>query len=194
MQSTMTEHAHSSAAETSCASCHMPKLQGSPTTGSSADTHASHRFDSAHDPAFVRSSLLVTAKRVSPTSIEVRLDLVDTGHVVPTGDLFRRLLVEAYVGDSKKPLSRDFRFLARHFVYETQIPGSVARVVRLDDRVGADGESESRVVLTLGGAEEREIAWRVVYQRVQSLGAGASAELDAVIDGKIEIAHGAAPP
>lgn len=106
MQSTMTEHARSAFADRSCTSCHMPR---------GADGHRDHRFDVSRNEALLRRAIDVKARR---TTEGLAVDLVtkDVGHAMPTGDLFRRMLVVVHAEDAKgMPMGEDEIVLGRRF-------------------------------------------------------------------------------
>lgn len=153
MQGTVREHASSGHAQTSCADCHMPRR---------ADGRRDHRFAASRDPELLRRSISVSAQRRG-SSAHLVLKPGWVGHAVPTGDLFRRLVVEAEVADADwQVLAQDARVLGRRFADR-----SGPRVQIADDRVGAQGSSPVEVVLELGeAAMGRAIRWRVQYERV----------------------------
>ena len=177
MQRTTAEHHVSRFAERSCASCHMPVRAGG---------KREHGFAVASDPAMLRRALVARAARRDERAM---LDLApgEVGHAVPTGDLFRRLLVVAEVlGDDQRIVVHVERALSRHFRFE--IAASGARVQRelSDDRV----QGPQRVELDLGErARGREIAWRVEWQRVESI-----REEHAEIADTVILAEGRLPP
>lgn len=178
MQRTWSEHHDGNTAGlTACTACHMPRVDG----------HASHRFVGGHDEAFVKSALAVSARRMSAGGIELTLMPQNVTHAVPTGDLFRRLLVSA----DTEPASGHptLRYLARHHQHVSR----EQRVEVADDRPFM---GPSRVSLELGAlAATRPIRYRVVYQRVDHL--VGDDESQAVVDGEIELASGvvaAQPP
>lgn len=106
MQSTMTEHARSAFADRSCTSCHM---------GRAADGHRDHRFDVSRNEALLRRAIDVKTRR---TKEGLAIDLVtkDVGHAMPTGDLFRRMLVVVRAEDAKgMPMGEDEIVLGRRF-------------------------------------------------------------------------------
>lgn len=151
MQATIAEHAASEHAATSCADCHMPRLAGG---------RRDHRFAGSRDPELLRRSLRVTAGRAGGT-VNMTIEPGWVGHAVPTGDLFRRLVVEAEVADGRQVLAREAQALGRRFAQEHGRRTPIA-----DDRVGArPGPTE--VVLALGAvADDRPIRWRVRHERV----------------------------
>lgn len=138
MQRTIEEHGRSRYASTSCASCHMPR--------------GSHAFAVASDPAMLKSALDVTARREGEKLVLV-LTATNVGHAVPTGDLFRRLLVVATAGDVRRevPLGRRFRFERRG---DARIQREIA-----DDRVHNTRTVE--IALPKGPA-----TWHLDWQRV----------------------------
>ncbi len=175
MQDTLREHADSAHADTPCADCHMPRR---------ADGRRDHGFAASRDPALLRRSLRVTAER-RDTAVHLSLAPAWVGHAVPTGDLFRRLVVEAEVTDRHwQVLAHDERALGRRFA------GGGPRVPIADDRVGP-GPTPTEVVLELGeDAVERPILWRVQYERV----AFASGDGDTVkVWDSVTIAEGSLP-
>lgn len=151
MQRTIGEHAESLHADVACADCHMPRLAGG---------RRDHRFLASRDPELLRRSLRVRAARDGDTA-RLTLEPGSVGHAVPTGDLFRRLVVEAEVADARGVLTREARALGRSFAAE-----SGPRVPIADDRVGA-APGSTEVALVLGAlAEGRSIRWRVRHERV----------------------------
>lgn len=172
MQRTVSEHARAGSAA-SCQSCHMEEV------GEGAARHKSHAFRGGYDEAFVRGSLSVSARRDARGEVEIELAPRGVTHAVPTGDLFRRLMVEIDVGDRVER-----RFLARHFTRAPQM------VETHDDRV----HGTPRVVaFRLREAEAKaEVGWRVVYQRVASH--PMEDEAQARIESELEIAHGTISP
>jgi hypothetical protein len=177
MQSTIDEHRASPASDRSCASCHMPRVNG----------HRSHAFAASRSPQMIQSAATVQATRLSPTAVRLTLTpRPGLGHAFPTGDLFRRLAVVASVGNVKKTV-----YLARHFGDAQQIPGVHVRVTRKDDRVMPGAP---RVVdIELGpSAAGKPIAWRVAHQRVEN--PRSREERDALVDGEILLAEGSALP
>jgi hypothetical protein len=86
MQQTVDELAASALRESSCVSCHMPRLGPGPG-------HLSHRFLGGHDEVTLRQALTVEAQRLSASVIRLILRPQQVGHALPTGDMFRRLQV-----------------------------------------------------------------------------------------------------
>jgi hypothetical protein len=184
MQSTVSEHATGPYAADSCSSCHMPWAPG-------PRRHRSHGFAAARDLPTLRAALTVTAARTSPSRVTITLAPGQVGHAIPTGDLFRRLVVSAEaVGDDWTVVSEASRALHRHFAFGPAAEGHVVRELVGDDRVGV-GPSRP-VDLDFGDAARGlAVAWRVEYQRVEHpLGAD---ESDVVVADSVVVAEGVIP-
>lgn len=151
MQSTASEHARSSQREEPCDACHMPVVDG----------HKSHAFTVIGDPDRLRSAVEATARITGERNLEITLRAPKAGHDVPTGDMFRRLVVRAVAqGDNRaRP-----EVLARSFRREIGAHGS-RRVQTGDTRLSGDGAAATVSLFFL-----RPIAlplrWEVVYQRM----------------------------
>lgn len=132
MQSTVSEHRRSPFASTSCASCHLPRA---------ADGHHDHRFHVSRNESLLRNALRVSSRRTSE-GVEVLLTTHDVGHAMPTGDLFRRLVVavraEALDGT---PLGEEEVVLGRRFDRRSGVPVEVEDTRVVGERhVRVDGE------------------------------------------------------
>lgn len=186
MQLTAREHAASRFADTSCAGCHMP------WAGEGSARHRSHRFAASRDPAVLRASLQIAASRRAGV-VALRLEPAAVGHAVPTGDLFRRLLVEAEAIDAAgEAVSYDVRTLGRRFERRRQSSLQSRQIEVGDDRPGAPGRPEAGVLveLELGAeADAYPVRWRVVHQRVEFY-----AGHEVVLAGEVEVAAGELPP
>ncbi|MEZ4453434.1 MAG: cytochrome c3 family protein [Nannocystaceae bacterium] len=160
MQTTIAEHARSSARDRSCAECHMPRA---------ADGHRTHAFAASRDAAWMRSVVAITATRPSPERVEFTLDLDEdaVGHALPTGDLFRQIAVEALsTRRALRPIARR-QTLARHWRMLRE-GGLTAQTLVRDDRLGV-ADDPVHVTVELDPADfARPIRWRVRYERVQS--------------------------
>ncbi len=169
MQRTVTEHAASRFADRPCATCHMPRT---------ARGGRAHGFAVASDPAMLRRALVVHVTRRGDA---VAFDLApgEVGHAVPTGDLFRRLvLVAEAVGDDHQLLAQAVRPLGRHFRFEDAPRGGTVQREVADDRV----QGALHVDLELGlGARGQAIVWRIEWQRVQSMRGEEAVLADVVI-------------
>jgi hypothetical protein len=153
----------------------MPQLGG----------RRSHRFSGGHDAAFVRSALTATARRDGRT-LAVSLAPIGVGHALPTGDLFRRLIVEAVGTRADGRPVRVVRALQRHFEMEQQLPGAWVLIAARDDRLRAP----QVVRLDLDEMSlSQPVRWRVFYQRVAHPVAGEQPDA-AVLDGEIVLAAG----
>jgi hypothetical protein len=159
MQSTLSEHAASSFADTSCVQCHMPLV------GGALGSHRSHAFAEARDETKLRQALTVVVERRGDTGASVTLRARRVGHAFPTGDLFRRLVVEVEaIGDDFSVVAAARHALSRHFT-DTRREGHLERRISADDRLPADGER--RIELDLGEtARGHALVWRVRYERV----------------------------
>ncbi len=157
MQKTVSEHRASAHASTSCATCHMPVI------GEGASRHRSHVFGASRSPAMIRRSLEVAARPLGPGTIEVVLRAADVGHAVPTGDMFRRLVVRAEAIDARgEVVGRAEHRIGRRFDRH-----GADYVETADDRPGGSQGREVRIPLDLGErAMGTRIRFRVDHQRV----------------------------
>ncbi|MBW2526755.1 MAG: hypothetical protein JRI23_21410, partial [Deltaproteobacteria bacterium] len=173
MQTTVREHLASPTAEVPCARCHMPVRDG----------RRSHAFAETRDPEWLRSKLSAVAARHGD-HVRITLEQTSPGHGFPTGDLFRRLEVGIAVVDAKgTTVSRERRYLARHFVAE---PGSVGRRLIRDDRVFEEPVTVELPVAAAAGSAIARIEWWVTYQRVLTPGTGRQPET-AVIESEVPL-------
>jgi hypothetical protein len=181
MQSTLSEHRRSGAAETACASCHMPESGG----------HRSHAFAGARDESAMRAAVQISAERSGPSSVRLRIDPRGVGHALPTGDLFRRLEISAEAeGADHQVIASARRYLTRHFRDERSPKGALVRVVALDDR--PTGEAASIDLALDGAAAAFPIAWRVTYQRVEH--PRSDREGDSLVEGEVILGEGVLAP
>jgi hypothetical protein len=97
MQRTITEHERSPFADESCQSCHMPP------TRSDARVHHDHGFAVVGRPEMLRAAVSISATRPEPGRVVLELSPNLVGHAFPTGDLFRRLVVELHAVDRMSP-------------------------------------------------------------------------------------------
>ena len=183
MQSTLREHALSSARDVPCASCHLPFV------GEGSARHRSHAFRGGHDPELVKGAVRVHAERVGANRVRLSLSAQGIGHAFPTGDLFRRLEVSAEAtGSDYQVTTSARRYLARHWTEQRKLSTAV-RSATHDDRVTA---SPLELELELdGSAGAQPIAWRVAYQRVEH--PRSESERDNGVEGEIELARGVLP-
>ncbi len=181
MQATVSEHRVSAFADISCAACHMPRV------ADARGEHRSHAFPASRDPAMLRAAAHISARRVSASALEVTIAPGRVGHAMPTGDLFRRLLVRAQaVDDDHLVVSEASTALGRRFLN--------ASVEIADDRVGrvAKPREPTRVRLELGAvAMGKRWTWSVRYQRVAfPRGNGSGDVLSVVLDGETVLESG----
>jgi len=158
MQNTFAEFQASGSTET-CVDCHM-------RTG--------HRMPGGHDVEWVRGALEVSVEARRADHVRVRLRSRAVGHAMPTGDPFRRLVVQLCATQScAQPLKEIFfgrRFDAKQngkLVAETTIP--------------ARGERQLDVT-----TPERAAFWRVVF-RYAAIGTDRELDDD---EREQEITHG----
>jgi hypothetical protein len=185
LQRTITEHAASGWSEVRCAGCHMPLVPGP------FGPHRAHGMPASRDAEVLRRALTVSAMRVG-TMLQLELAPDAVGHAVPTGDLFRRLVViaEAERGQGRAVASAR-RYLSRRFSVKEQRGGVRMRIESGDDRPGApDADKQAtRVELDLGpDARDLPIRWRVIYERVEH--PTGPRDKDAVIEGAEVLAEG----
>jgi hypothetical protein len=161
MQRTVSEHARSTAHDQSCQDCHMPP------SGAGGRLHRSHEFVVANDPRMLHAAAEITAAR-TPGQVRVSLAPRAVGHAFPTGDLFRRLVVELD-GEGCEQV----RYLGRHFGAQRQRSGAVIKVELSDDRVGL-GAGAREVIFPLSPrCDEQALRWSVRYQRLLDAPIGA---------------------
>ena len=182
MQLTISEHRASPYADISCTDCHMPRV-----LGASGRPHRSHAFLAGHDQQTVRAALQVEAAR-SGDAVVLRLTPQRVGHALPTGDLFRRIVLTLTTeGEPHRRLEQ--RDLMRQLGNEQPFPGHPVRVVQGDDRL--TGQTEHRFALPPRAAQ-LPVRWRVTYQRVVvpgSLHGGGG-----ILDGEVLLASGVLLP
>lgn len=156
MQGTVTEHRASPEASASCQSCHMPMVDDA-----GGGRHRGHRFQVAGDEALLRRAVWARAAVTNEREITIAVRATGAGHAVPTGDMFRRLVVRATAGDLEaKPV-----VLARTFEM-TRAGGAVARVQKSDARLPASGQAIAEALTFPSSIRGREVRWEVVYQRM----------------------------
>jgi len=163
MQKTVSEHAASPERGQSCAACHMPA--------------GDHRVAVSREPDVLRSALRVEASRSSASRIVLTLEPLYVGHAMPTGDLFRRLLVRVKTGRGLVE-----RSLGRSFRARRADDGQVIRFESRDERL-VSGEVRS-FELEVGP----DVAWEVVYQRV--LGISQVPPFTTKVDDELVLASG----
>lgn len=189
MQRTITEHARSPLASTTCAECHMPHVPGA------SGPRRGHAFADTRDPAWLRRSLRATAARLGATGARVTLSLSRVGHAFPTGDLFRRLALRVDALDERGVVvASAARTLSRRFGTVIAADGGPIRVELSDDRPGAAGPQPDTIVDLDPGLAARgaSLRWTVALERV--LHAADGREADAIVAGVVPLAEGELPP
>lgn len=156
MQRTVTEHARSALSHRSCIDCHMPAGE---------DGVRAHGFAASRDPEAIAAALSVKAQRRGEGSVVLRLAPAEVGHAFPTGDLFRRLRVQAGVRRAGTFHMSDEQILGRWFEDRLEHGLTPRRVEVRDDRPGGEGDLVI-VRLAVPDAAGEPIHWRVVYERV----------------------------
>lgn len=185
MQSTITEHRRSAAADRSCADCHMPRSESG---------RRGHGFEGAYDPAMLARALEIEATRPEPSTVRIRLAPGEVGHAVPTGDLLRRIAVRVEAGGSAdEPPYSATRYYGRRFASEHQASGLILRGEVSDERVGVgpDGGIRTATFTLPTALADASVRWQVLHQRV------AQANRDprrAPLDGEVEVASGVLRP
>lgn len=185
MQGTIAEHAESPARDRSCADCHMPAVDGK---------RRGHQFVASRDAASVGKAIRARGERVDASHVRVVITPAELGHAFPTGDLFRRVEVAAFLPG--QPEKQVVRYLARHFGADA---AGMGRKLLTDDRVRTGG---AEIVLDLAsicpkpatGEEScagEPLAWAVTYQRVSH--PNGIDERAASLEGELELASGVVP-
>ncbi len=183
MQRTLSEHQSSPDADKSCADCHMPRtLSG----------HRSHAFGSTRSDEAHRRAVVAQATRTSATSLRIALSTEGVGHAYPTGDLFRRLSIEAQVeGADHQVLSAARRYLARHFATGQDRFGEPIREELTDDRL-VPGQTTVVDLALSSAAAGKPIRWSVHLERVLSVADHQAAA--AVVPERVHLAGGELAP
>lgn len=148
LQDTVAEWEAAGAPGGACQRCHMPR----------AGTRRRHDFPGARDQETLARALDVRVSAAHDgwiTQVTLALEAAGAGHAVPTGDVFRRLVVRA----SDDAGGERAVELGRHFVFSDGAPWRPLR----DDRVPAVGVRE--VTLRLRGRASR-VRWAVEHWSV----------------------------
>lgn len=130
-----------------CQHCHMPLVQGS-----DGRRYRSHRFPGMRDRPLIESALQITGSaRREGAQVLVRLHLQGTniGHALPTGDMFRQLVIETFWPGRVQQAAEVV--LRRSFapVRRVAADGTIDYVhaERADTRVPPPGDNQGRTVL-----------------------------------------------
>lgn len=168
MQDTLAEwqRSPSAAAGRTCQDCHMRA--------------GDHHFPGGHNRALLAGSVSASVERIAPDRVRVTLHGRGVGHRLPTGDPFRRFVVELCDAPAcDEPLARPS--FGRAFVK------SGDSYALLSDRTVQPGASEQVIDVRVGAAARH---WRLLY----AYAAGSSEpDLDGD-DARIELARGVLPP
>jgi hypothetical protein len=169
MQNTAVEWQQSSANLRACATCHMPTV-----VGGNGEPHRDHRFR-IREQTTLAKAVAVSWDRQSEL-LRVTIENRGAGHALPTGDIFRRLVVRAYavVNASTQELLPKQYELGRRFLDvpthpHAKAPSSLQRVEIEDTRLGPMGTPRATRVLTLPIPPSRRalpIHCQLVYQRM----------------------------
>jgi len=158
MQSTVAEHAASPEREQSCGACHM-------RTRDAASAHVDHRFRVQGDAALLRGAVAAMARRDDARLAVVSLRTQTAGHAVPTGDMFRRLVVRATAGEGADAVHAAPVVLARELVSVMTDHGPRRKQLG-DRRLPADGQARAARLVFPRPVDGLPIHWEVVYQRM----------------------------
>jgi hypothetical protein len=157
MQGTVLEHRDSQFADKPCQDCHMPLV-------GQTQPHKSHAFRVQGNVAMLRSAMRVTPSRSSPRSIRIALSVDGAGHAVPTGDMFRRIVVRAEALGAAEPFATQV-VLARQFRRERTPHGS-RRLQIGDTRLPSGGQVHPVDLVFADDVSQFPIRWEVAYQRM----------------------------
>jgi Cytochrome c7 and related cytochrome c len=156
MQLTVTEHRMSAHAEESCASCHMPRVDGP------GGAHRSHAFAASRDVGALAQALVARARTPAPDVVEVVLRPGRVGHAFPTGDLFRRLEVGVERFDEHgERVGFAVQSVGRTFASRRGRQEEVA-----DTRPGAPGQADARLRFVLPAVPRGRSKYWVDYERI----------------------------
>jgi hypothetical protein len=157
LQSTEHEHRASRYRDTSCIDCHMAR--------SDAGTR-DHRFDVSRNPGVLSRALFVGAPRREADYVAFVLRGVAVGHRFPTGDIFRRLQVRAWIEDERGRILADQDFaLNRDWDAHRAARSPRVRAVEHGDTRLDDDPRELRVPLDVTRGASIRLFVRVDYQR-----------------------------
>ena len=180
MQSTIREHA-SAGTTASCANCHMPIVDGP------KGRHRKHSFEVTTE--MIRTSVEARATREGSRAT-FTIAPRGVGHAVPTGDLFRRLVLRATVVDADgKPVESKRRYLTRHWTNVRAPSGAVVRGLSHDDRPGGSESKSASVSFQFPESlRNKTILWQLHYEKVEH--PRSESEDDVVSGGKVLLAEG----
>lgn len=186
-----------------CQDCHMPIVSGPATAPPGLLRHRSHRFAGGYDQATLQRAVAV-AVELSPAppaamsaaaafaELRVHLAAQEAGHAVPTGDLYRSIVIEARALDEagKAIGAQQEQRLQRHFISTVESDESgrprVQRRQCEDDRLVPGHPQELRFRLPAG---TRLVQYRVSLSRLPP-GAKASTatSISLIAEGQVSVA------
>lgn len=172
MQRTITEHARSPYAADGCQTCHMPPARGE------GAVHREHRFAVAGQVQMLRAAVEVDARRDGPNHVIIELWPRAVGHAVPTGDLFRRVVVELHTADDDGPVWSAQRVLGRRFATRRHGDGNAIRVELADERIGVSRGATVVEFELPAELSDRALRWVLVHERALDAGVGAGLRAD----------------
>lgn len=184
MQSTLREHS-ASGTTASCANCHMPFVDGP------KGRHRKHSFS-------VTNEMIVNAVDTHASREGSRATFTiaprGVGHAVPTGDLFRRLVLRATVVDENgNALESKRRYLTRHWSNVRSPGGAVIRGLSRDDRPGGSENRTASVSFQFAESlRSKTIRWQLHYEKVEH--PRSESEDDVVSGGKLLLSEGQLAP
>jgi hypothetical protein len=151
LQSTVSEHEASDARASSCVDCHMP--------------NGDHRFAVSRDPAFLGRAIALVDVRRTDEGVAVVVAKRGVGHRFPTGDVFRRLAIRAWVEDADGAiLGVAERALEREW--------DAHRAGRREEHDTRLGEVPTELVVPVLGGRASRVRVQVDYQRGAAARAG----------------------
>jgi len=149
-----------------------------------------HGFAASRDPLSLASAVVVSAHRPTAQTVVLTVEPGIVGHAFPTGDPFRRLVIEVDAQRAGASLPVERLILARTIENRRAHGLYAKRVVTHDNRVGAADANPTLHINTPEFADS-VLVWRVVYERLDQTVDVA----DPKIFGRTVVAHGRlAPP
>jgi hypothetical protein len=146
-------------------------------TRSDAAVHHDHGFAVVGQPQMLRAAVTIAATRPEPGRVVIELSPRLVGHAFPTGDLFRRVVIELHADDDGQAWSTQ-RVLEREFVGQRVGDGQIIKVEREDSRVGI-GRGPRIVELELPAElHGRPLRWVLVYERALEAASGSQRHAD----------------
>lgn len=182
-----------------CQDCHMP-LTAAGAESPGGLRHRSHRFAGGYDTSTLKRAVAV-AVAVQPgqgsAELRVRLAAQEAGHAVPTGDLYRSIVIEARPVDAagKTLGAPQEQRLQRHFI-STVEPDEhgrprVQKRQSDDDRLLPGHPQELRFRLPAGAAA---VHYRVSLSRLPpDAKASTATAISLIAEGQVAMSEGVSP-